>query len=353
MKRFGFSWKCAPGVSHQAPGPGWEEERIKGGNMFVPSFTRPPITRTNDADAPSSGWNLLPHCSREVEASSGAPTRGWGRKSEIPTSGTATNPAGTKRGAFEDETRRNERHDCCCRGQCHVVRVEVENGTNDEIGPRPWFGVFHRSIRKVELQCGQQHEQGVCARFLAVPEGERQHGGEQCRDEAGPISGTYSPTRLTAEVIPSTSSTTVSSAVSTQQYTLTGSDGSTWQSMDTTTLQQSITPTSNVNAIISGNSDLWTSSAGYNQDIGLWISGGVYGTGQVVAWKESGGFAGTFSPNAAYVHTVLPLVANTTYSVKLVWKTNKADPDTIWAGAGPISTAFSPTRLTAELLPSG
>jgi outer membrane protein assembly factor BamB len=168
---------------------------------------------------------------------------------------------------------------------------------------------------------------------------------------AGPISSAFSPTRLTAEVIPSTSSTSVASTVSTQQYTLATSDGTTWQSMDTTKLQQSITPTSNVNAILSGNSDLWTSSAGYNQDLGLWISGGVYGTGQVVAWKESGGFAGTFSPNVAYVHTVLPLVASTTYTVKLVWKTNKADPGTIWAGAGPISTAFSPTRLTAELVP--
>ena len=115
----------------------------------------------------------------------------------------------------------------------------------------------------------------------------------------------------------------------------------------------SITPTGNVNAILSGNTDLWTSSSGYNQDIGLWISGGTYGAGQVVAWKESGGFAGTFSPNVAYVHTVLPLVASTTYSVKLVWKSNKADPGTIWAGAGPISSAFSPTRLTVELLPSG
>jgi hypothetical protein len=159
----------------------------------------------------------------------------------------------------------------------------------------------------------------------------------------------FSPTRLTAEIIPSASTITVSSAVSTQQYTLANSDGSTWKAVDGT----SITPTGNVNAILSGNTDLWTSSSGYNQDIGLWISGGVYGTGQVVAWKESGGFVGTNSPNAAYVHTVLPLVASTTYSVKLVWKSNKADPGTIWAGAGPISSAFSPTRLTVELLPSG
>jgi hypothetical protein len=110
-----------------------------------------------------------------------------------------------------------------------------------------------------------------------------------------------------------------------------------------------VTPTSAVNATISGNADLFTSNAGYNQDIGIWISGGSYGSGQVVAWKESGGFAGTFSPNAAYVQTVLPLASGVQYTIKLQWKTNQADPGTIWAGAGPIGGKYSPTRLTAEL----
>ena len=41
----------------------------------------------------------------------------------------------------------------------------------------------------------------------------------------------------------------------------------------------------------------------FNQDIGISVIGGVYPTtaGQPEAWKESGGFAGTFSPNAAFV----------------------------------------------------
>jgi hypothetical protein len=148
---------------------------------------------------------------------------------------------------------------------------------------------------------------------------------------------------------------TVASA---QQYRLTGSDGVTWVDMDstsTTPLLLTITPAFNCQAILSGNSDLWTSVAAFNQDIAIVISGGAYGTGQVVAWKESGGFAGTFLPNAAFVQTVQPLAAGTAYTIKLQWKANKAGSSTIWAGAGPIpagSSTFSPTRLTAMLIVS-
>ena len=85
------------------------------------------------------------------------------------------------------------------------------------------------------------------------------------------------------------------------------------------------------------------------------VSGGAYPTiaGQPEAWKESGGFAGTFSPNAAYVQAVLHLKSGITYTLKLQWKVNKVTSafDRIWAGAGPIGPNFSPTRLTAVLLP--
>jgi hypothetical protein len=147
-------------------------------------------------------------------------------------------------------------------------------------------------------------------------------------------------------------------AVSTQQYTLTNSDGVSWADMDstsTTPLLLTITPAFNCQAILSGNADLWTSVAAFNQDIAIVISGGAYGTGQVVAWKESGGFAGTFSPNAAFVQTVQPLAAGSAYTIKLQWKANRAGSSTIWAGAGPIpagSSTFSPTRLTASLVVS-
>jgi hypothetical protein len=70
-----------------------------------------------------------------------------------------------------------------------------------------------------------------------------------------------------------------------------------------------------------------------------------------VAWKESGGFAGTFSPNAAFVESVYAMSAGSTYVFKLKWKTNtSAAGATIFAGAGPIGGQYSPTSLTAQLI---
>jgi hypothetical protein len=128
--------------------------------------------------------------------------------------------------------------------------------------------------------------------------------------------------------------------------------------MDATSLSLSISPTFNSQAVLLANSDLWTANATYNQDLGIAISGGAHPTvaGQPEAWKESGGFAGTFSPNAAALVTVKPLVAGTMYTIKLQWKANKnAGGATIYAGAGPIplgSTTFSPTLLAALLIAS-
>ena len=71
------------------------------------------------------------------------------------------------------------------------------------------------------------------------------------------------------------------------------------------------------------------------------------GSPYAATWKESGGFAGTFSPNAASVQAVIPLSDATSYSLTLVWKTNKAMPssDHIAVAAGSTG-AFSPTTLT-------
>ena len=69
----------------------------------------------------------------------------------------------------------------------------------------------------------------------------------------------------------------------------------------------------------------------------------------LVAWKESGGFAGTFSPNAAFVQGVMPVTGGHYYIFKLKWKTNKPEGGVIiYAGAGS-GTPFSPARLTAEV----
>ena len=162
------------------------------------------------------------------------------------------------------------------------------------------------------------------------------------------IPGTFQPLQ------PGGMSNALYTAVSTNQYTLGNSDGATWVNMDSTLLKLSITPTFNCMAILSAGADLWTFNAGFNQDIGIAISGGAYPTiaGQPEGWKESGGFAGTFSPNAAFVQTIVPLLAGGVYTIQVVWKANKGGASTIAAGAGPIGAPpkFSPTRLTAQLV---
>jgi hypothetical protein len=143
-------------------------------------------------------------------------------------------------------------------------------------------------------------------------------------------------------------------AVSTSQYHLTNSDGATWADIDSTSgtpLVLNISPGFGATALIGGSADLFTGKAGLNQDIGIFVSGGAFGAGSIVGWKESGGFAGTFSPNAAYVEAAVALAASTAYVIKLQWKTNKASGGgTIYAGAGPISSNFSPTRLRVQLI---
>lgn len=137
------------------------------------------------------------------------------------------------------------------------------------------------------------------------------------------------------------------SAVTTQQYQLTGSDGSNWVDMDGTNLKLTITPSFNCVALLTANSDLWTAVAGFNQDLGISVNGSI------VAWKESGGFAGTFSPNAAFVQTMVQMTLGTLYTIKIQWKTNRQAPAnaSIYAGAG-AGPIFSATRLTAHLVVS-
>ncbi len=137
--------------------------------------------------------------------------------------------------------------------------------------------------------------------------------------------------------------------VSQQQYLLTGSDGVTWQDIDATNLSLTIVAPTNARAIFYANADLWTDTPGINQDIAITVNGTVH------SWKESGGFAGTFSPNAAFIHGVFgDFFKGTSYTVKLQWKANKAAPANshIVCGAGPLpaATNFSPTRLSVELI---
>jgi hypothetical protein len=158
----------------------------------------------------------------------------------------------------------------------------------------------------------------------------------------GPGASSFSVTPQSSAP-PATRMSAVSSPSS--QYQLPNSDGVTWQDIDTNNLTLSFTPATTGEAIITGNSDLWTSTSGFNQDIGLSVNGAT------VAWKESGGTA-TFAPNAALVQGVVAVQAGTAYAVRLQWKTNQpAMGVTIWAGAGGAG-AYSPTRLGVQLVNS-
>src|SRR5205823_4842471 len=162
---------------------------------------------------------------------------------------------------------------------------------------------------------------------------------------AGPIAGDYSPTRLTVQLVPNTPGRVFSKSAA-SQYSLAGSNGIAWNDVDAANLTVAFTPPSGSwLAYISGNADLWTSSAGYNQDLAVNLDG------TVIAWRESGGFAGTFSPNAAFLQAAVPVSGGTAYSAKLQWKANRADPGKIWVGAGPFGGSFSPTSLVVVLEP--
>jgi hypothetical protein len=155
----------------------------------------------------------------------------------------------------------------------------------------------------------------------------------------------YSPTMLTAQLVPSSAGGLVS-VVANQQYSLADSSGSAWSDLDPSNLALNYTPASSGTALLTANADLWTTSAGFNQDIGINVNGSIAG------WKESGGFAGTFSPNAAFVQAAIPMTAGVPYQIKLQWKTNKpAQGATIMAGAG--NGPYSPTRLTLRFFPAG
>jgi hypothetical protein len=177
--------------------------------------------------------------------------------------------------------------------------------------------------------------------------------GKGVTDGSGPSSFRVDDYSLTIASADPTDNALPYSAVSNLQYRLQGSDGSNWQDIDATYLALTLTPTVDSNAIVSGNADLWTANNAVNQDLGIRVLGGIYptATGQPEAWKESGGNAGTFSPNAAMVQTSLALLAGQSYTFKLRWKANHATSGTIFAGAG-LGPIFSPTRLTVLLRPA-
>jgi len=161
---------------------------------------------------------------------------------------------------------------------------------------------------------------------------------------AGPGPFPWSNTSLVAQFVPATSNAVFSSG-SQQQYHLSNSDGMTWMEMDPA-LRVTVTPSTTTNSIESANVDLFTGQAGFNQDVAIFVSDNG-GADTLLVWKESGGFAGVFSPNAAAAQTAFKMVAGHIYIFKLMWKANKnAAGATIYAAAGPGPFPWSHTRLT-------
>lgn len=158
----------------------------------------------------------------------------------------------------------------------------------------------------------------------------------------------YSVTPTSSSAPPSATNNTVTSN---SQYRLPNSDGSTWQDLGAA-LQMTLTPVAGMSYDFTGNADLWTATAGFNQDIGLCVrtAPGPCQPSDIVAWKESGG-AATYSPDAVYVqYATSSLAVGATYDIRLVWKTNKpALSAQIYAGAGG-PTTFSPTTLSARAM---
>jgi plastocyanin len=165
-----------------------------------------------------------------------------------------------------------------------------------------------------------------------------------------------SPTGMYGTVNVQGSLPTIQSAVSASSYTLASSDGVTWKDMDVSKLQVQASPSVNLAAALRANADLFTDTAGYNQDIGIFVSDNGVDNTTPLTWKESGGFAGTFSPNAAYVQALYNMTGGHTYVFKLKWKTNKNAPGvTIYssAGNGPTFPGRSETSLAVETFPAG
>src|SRR5260370_6438870 len=139
---------------------------------------------------------------------------------------------------------------------------------------------------------------------------------------AGPIGGQFSATRLTVFFVPATGNTSVQDAMTTGQPQLAANDGVAWADMDSVKLSLPITTTTNCLALLTGNADLWTTQATYNQDIGIQVNSTTSVTADRVGWKESGGFAGTHSPQAPLVPSLFSTATPTPSNVRLPVKPN-------------------------------
>src|SRR5256885_10882924 len=145
---------------------------------------------------------------------------------------------------------------------------------------------------------------------------------------AGRFGGQFSAPRLTVLFMAATANPTIQDAVTTGQPQMAANNGVSWADADPAKLSLSISTTIDCLALLTGNADLWTARAGYNQDLGIQVSSGAGAiTADRVGWKESGGAPGTVSPNTPPVPTPFPLPGPTPQTPRLPWKA-KNDPHT-------------------------
>ncbi len=193
---------------------------------------------------------------------------------------------------------------------------------------------------------------GVTYRLVLVWKANKAVPGSTIYAGAGPEGLGYSDTDLTYRFFSSSDPTaTITSSQSTVQRSLGASDGTTWKPLDPP-VSVSLTPATDRTATWLANTDLWTAAAGINQDLGIEVTSSASATPVLVTWKESGGLAGTFSPNAAYAQGRMAVTAGVTYTARLAWKANKAAGAGVMLGAGPIDGKHSPTTLIAFTEPT-
>lgn len=200
----------------------------------------------------------------------------------------------------------------------------------------------------VQLQIPLMAVPGHAYVFSAVWKTNRNAPGVTIHAGAGPIDGAFSPTALALlgpDLFESPFLAPPAETVSTEQASFTGSDGLGWQLLPG--MQQTFTATRTDKVGLDAEADLWTATAGYNQDLGIFIQDNG-SPAQLLSWKEAAG-AATYSPTPVTVHAILQAQGGHGYVITLRWKTNRNAPRvTIHAGAGPIDGTFSPTRLTVS-----
>jgi hypothetical protein len=168
---------------------------------------------------------------------------------------------------------------------------------------------------------------------------------------------------LTAVFIPQATGAAVPNlvvATSPIQHWQSSGDGSTWYRVDWNDANHPLTTTFTTPAgggaqtwFMGVNADLWTTTIGYNQDIGICLtqgsSVGSCSGAAIVGWKESGGLLAAYAPNAAMLESTVALQPGTQYTVTVVWKANVAySRGAIYGGAGS-GYPYSPTTLLLQL----